>query len=230
MLNDQFKARPSLGALIVVSIFGLFPFAARAAGQATTAAIAGVITDSSGAILPGVTVTATGPALQVPQVIVVTDARGEYRLSPLPTGTYTVTYEFPGFQILRRENVRLPVGFVATVDQALSPGTVQETVTVMGASPVVDVTNPATSVDLSSDSLELLPTNRDGLKAFMGQVPGIVYRVVATHLIKKAGYTKTTAHTGAVTLIQRFGSALNLNHAGVRLRQFYIRTLSLEPW
>ncbi len=173
MLNDRFKPWPCLGALIIASALALFPLAGRAAGQATTAAITGVITDTSGGLLPGVTVTATGPALQVPQVIVVTDARGEYRLSPLPTGTYTVKYEFPGFQTLRRENVRLPVGFVATLDQTLNPGAIQETVTVTGASPLVDVTNPATSVDLSSDSLELLPTNRDGLKAFMGQVPGM---------------------------------------------------------
>jgi hypothetical protein len=170
----SFKARPSVGALIVlVGFFSLFPLATPAAGQSTTAAITGVITDTGGGVLPGVTVTATGPALQVPQVIAVTDERGAYRLSPLPTGTYTVVYEFPGFQTLRRENVRLPVGFVATLDQVLSPGAIQETVTVTGASPVVDVTNPATSVDLSSDSLELLPTNRDGLKAFMGQVPGM---------------------------------------------------------
>ena len=119
------------------------------------------------------TVTATGPALQVPQVDTVTNERGEYRLSPLPIGTYNVTYELPGFQTVRREGVRLSVGFVATLDQVMSLGTVSETVTVSGASPLVDVTNPATSVDLSSEGLEVLPTTRDGLKAFMAQVPGM---------------------------------------------------------
>ena len=137
-----------------VCVVGLLAMAAPAAGQATQAAIIGVVADSSGAILPGVTVTATGPALQVPQVDTVTNDRGEYRLSPLPIGTYIVTYELPGFQTVRREGVRLSVGFVATLDQVMSLGTVSETVTVSGASPLVDVTNPATSVDLSSEGLE----------------------------------------------------------------------------
>src|SRR5262245_57822773 len=72
-----------------------------------TGAIIGVISDSSGAVLPGVTVTATGPALQVPSIVSVTDAKGEYRLTPLPPGVYTVTFELSGFQTVKRENVRL---------------------------------------------------------------------------------------------------------------------------
>ena len=123
--------------------------------------------------MPGVTVTVTGPALQVPQVMVVTEAQGQYRITPLPPGTYTIVYELAGFQTVRREGVRLEVGFVATVDQALRPGNLAETVTVTGESPTVDVTNPAHSVNLANETLETLPTNRDGLKAYIGQVPGI---------------------------------------------------------
>jgi len=157
------------GALVVLSLW----LPGTVAAQATIASIVGVVTDSSGAVLPGVTVTAASPALQVSQLIAVTNERGEYRISPLPVGTYTVTYELPGFQTVRHEGVRIAVGFVATMDQAMSLGTVAETITVSGASPVVDVTNPATSVDLSSEGLEVLPTTRDGLKAFMAQVPGM---------------------------------------------------------
>ena len=157
----------------VISLIGVLALAAPAAAQATAAGIIGVITDTSAAVLPGVTVTVTGPALQVPSVVAVTDAKGEYRVSPLPPGAYTVTFELPGFQTVKRENVRLALGFTATLDQAMGLGTVQETVTVSGASPIVDVTNPATSVDMSSESLEVLPTNRDGLKAFMGTMPGV---------------------------------------------------------
>ena len=159
--------------VVHLCLVSLLAIAAPAAGQSTQAAIIGVVTDTSGAILPGVTVIATSPALQVPRVETVTNDRGEYRLSPLPIGTYSINYELPGFQSVRREGVRLGVGFVATVDQVMSLGTVSETVTVSGASPLVDVTNPATSVDLSSEALEVLPTTRDGLKAFMGQVPGM---------------------------------------------------------
>ena len=96
-------------------------------------------------ILPGVTVSATSPALQVPQVTAVTDARGEYRLTPLPIGTYAVTYELSGFVSNRREEIRLTVGFTARVDVVLGVGTVQETVTVSGSAPLVDVASTTTT-------------------------------------------------------------------------------------
>ncbi len=160
-------------ALVEVIVFlGLLASPAPTAAQ-TQGAIIGIVTDTSGAVLPGVTVVVTGPALQVPQLEAVTNERGEYRLSPLPPGFFTITFELSGFQTVKRENLRLALGFTATVDQAMGLGTVQETVTVSGQSPLVDVTNPATSVDMSSESLEILPTNRDGLKAFMGTMPGV---------------------------------------------------------
>src|SRR5690242_10639047 len=101
------------------------------AGQ-EEAGIIGQVTDESGAVLPGVTVTVTGPALQVPSVAGVTDARGEYRVTPLPIGTYTVEYGIAGFQTVRREGVRLTVGFTAKIDVALKVGSLEETITVSG--------------------------------------------------------------------------------------------------
>ena len=70
------------------------------------------MTDESGAALPGVTVTATSAALQVRELVGVTDERGEYRLTPLPIGTFSVVYTLSGFQTVRRENLRLTAGFV----------------------------------------------------------------------------------------------------------------------
>ncbi len=157
------------GGLLVIHVLALVP----AASAQSQGAVLGVVTDASGAVLPGVTVIITGPALQVPQIEAVTNERGEYRLSPLPPGVFTITFELSGFQTVKRESLRITLGFTATVDQAMGLGTVQETVTVSGQSPLVDVTNPATSVDMSSESLEILPTNRDGLKAFMGTMPGV---------------------------------------------------------
>jgi hypothetical protein len=158
----------------VVAFMSVLALTAPAAAQSSAGTgIIGVITDSSGSLLPGVTVTATGPALQVPSVVGITDGKGEYRLTPLPPGIYTVTFELSGFQTVKRENLRLTLGFTATLDQAMGVGTVQESVTVTGASPLVDVTNPATSVDMSKQSLEVLPTSRDGLKAFMTTMPGV---------------------------------------------------------
>src|SRR5438132_3950467 len=136
------------------------------AAQGQEASIIGQVTDNTGAILPGVTVTATSPALQVPSVTAVTDSLGEYRLSPLPIGIYMVTYELAGFQNLRRESVQLTVGFVARLDQVLNLGSVSETITVSAAAPLVDVTNTATRTELTREQLDILPTSRDGLKAF----------------------------------------------------------------
>jgi len=169
--------RQSPASIVRLLLFaiGLLPFAAPAAagqGAAAPAGIVGQVTDGTGAVLPGVTVTATGPALQVPSVTTVTDDRGDYRLSPLPIGVYTVSYELAGFQMLRRDGVRLTVGFVARVDQVMNLGAVSETITVSGASPLVDTTSTATRTELTGEALEVLPTTRDGLKAFLGQVPG----------------------------------------------------------
>ena len=107
--------------------------------RAQEASIIGQVTDASGAVLPGVTVTATSPALLVQQVTDVTNERGEYRLTPLPIGTYDVDYMLPGFVTVRRQALRLTAGFTAKVDVSLAIGGVAETLTVSGAAPIVDV-------------------------------------------------------------------------------------------
>ncbi len=119
------------------------------------------------------TVTATSPALQVPSVTSVSDERGEYRLSPLPIGLYTVLFELPGFQSVRREGVRLTVGFTARIDSEMNVGGVAETITVSGASPLVDTTSTATTTELTREQVEVLATSRDGFHAFLAQVPGV---------------------------------------------------------
>src|SRR5262245_12137821 len=112
--------------------------AAPAIGQrgGVSASIVGQVTEESGAVTPGVTVTATSPALQVPQVVAIANERGQYRVTPLPIGTYTVEYGLSGFQTVRREGVRLTAGFVATIDIVLKVGSLEESVTVSGVSPV----------------------------------------------------------------------------------------------
>lgn len=160
--------------LILLCVIGLLPLAQPAAGQGTApASIIGQVKDGTGAVMPGVTVTATSPALQVRQMVAVTDEHGEYRLTPLPIGIYSVSYELPGFQTLQQQDVRLTVGFVARLDQVLKVGGVAETVTVQGNSPVVDVTSTGVPTQLTQDAVEILPTNRDGLKPFFGQVPNV---------------------------------------------------------
>ena len=127
------------------------------------ASIIGQVTDESGALLPGVTVTVTSPALQVPSIATVTDDRGEYRISPLPIGTYEVAYSLSGFQGVKREGVRLTVGFAAKIDVALKIGALEETITVSGASPVVDTHSTTTTTQLTRETIELLPSSRNGI-------------------------------------------------------------------
>lgn len=159
--------RSILSGLIITLVLTPFPVLAQ-----QEAAILGQVTDDTGAVLPGVTVTATSPALQVPQVIAVTNDRGEYRLSPLPIGTYVVNYELPGFQTARQEQLRLTIGFQARVDVSLKVATLSESVTVSGAAPVVDVTSTTARTQLTRETLELIPTGRNSIIAVMIQAPG----------------------------------------------------------
>jgi hypothetical protein len=142
------------------------------AGQ-EEAGIIGQVTDESKAVIPGVTVTVTGPALQVPSVVDVTDSHGEYRITPLPIGTYTVEYTLSGFQTVRREDIRLTVGFTAKLDVALKVGSLQETITISGAPPVVDVRSTTATTQLTSENIELLPSSRNGVVSILSQAPGV---------------------------------------------------------
>ena len=153
-----------------LSAMALLP--AAAAAQTGTGTILGQVTDTSGAALPGVTVTLRSPALQVPEVVTHTDERGEYRVTPLPIGTYTVTYELTGFQTVRLQAIDLFVGFTAKLDQSLQVGAVAESVTVSGQSPLVDVTQASTATQLETDALELIPSGTNGIVGFLSQVPG----------------------------------------------------------
>jgi hypothetical protein len=172
-----FPTRERIGQVcrLVAAAIGLLCATAPAAlGQAETEArIIGVVTDQSGAVLPGVTVTAASPALQVRQVSTVTDAQGEYRLSGIPIGTYEVTYSLDGFQSHKREGVRLTAGFTAKIDVPLTVGSLQETITVSGSSPVVDVASTKPSTSLTREMLELIPTSRNGVQAMLAQAPGV---------------------------------------------------------
>jgi carboxypeptidase family protein len=167
----RFEARRCLLITLVVGAW-LCSLATVASAQGA-AGILGQVKDESGGILPGVTVTATSPSLQVKEVSDVTNAQGEYRLTPLPIGTYVVLYTLQGFQTIRQENVRLEVGVQARLDVVLKVGTIAETVTVSGAAPVVDVTATSASTQLNHETLELTPTARNGIVSLGTQAPGV---------------------------------------------------------
>ena len=127
---------------------------------ATTGAINGTVTDSTKAVLPGVTVTLSGPSLMGTPVEA-TDQSGTFRFSAVPPGTYTLTHELTGFRGVTREGIVVTLGFTATVNSELSPGAVSENITVSGAAPVVDVKATEVTTHFDSEKLASLPGARD---------------------------------------------------------------------
>src|SRR4051812_36080841 len=123
--------------------------------------IAGEVRDQSGGLLPGVTVEVASPALIEKVRSVTTDDRGQYRVVDLRPGTYTVTFTLEGFTTLKREGVDLPSSFTATVNADLQVGSLQETLTVSGQAPTVDVQQVARSTVLSRALIDDLPTTRN---------------------------------------------------------------------
>src|SRR5882757_6712681 len=120
--------------LAVLVLLVLVPAAAFA-----QASITGVVKDASGAVLPGVTVEASSPALIEKTKSAVTDGTGQYRIIDLRPGTYEVTFTLTGFNAVKRDGIELTGSFVATVNADLKIGAVAETITVTGETPVVDV-------------------------------------------------------------------------------------------
>jgi hypothetical protein len=137
------------------------------------AVIAGTVKDSSGAVLPGVTVEAASPALIEKVRTGVSDGSGQYRIEDLRPGTYTLTFSLTGFSGVRREGIELTGSFTATINADLKVGTVAETITVTGETPVVDVQSARREVTLNNDVLKAIPTVRS-YNAIVNVVPGVM--------------------------------------------------------
>ena len=143
-------------ALLFVLVSVLLPSTAFA-----QAAITGVVKDNSGGVLPGVRVEAASPALIERVRSVVTDATGQYRIVDLRPGVYAVTFELPGFSIVRREGIELSGSFVATVNADLRVGALEETITVTGETPIVDVQSARTQQIITRDIISAIPSSRN---------------------------------------------------------------------
>ncbi len=123
-------------------------------------AIAGVVKDTSGAVLPGVTVEAASEVLIEKTRAVTTDGAGAYKIIDLRPGTYVVTFTLPGFQTVKRDAIELPSEFTATINADLKVGSIEETITVTTASPIVDVQSAAHTQVLTSQDVDNLPSGR----------------------------------------------------------------------
>ena len=164
-----------------------------------TASIAGVVTDASGAVLPGVTVEASSPALIEKVRSVVTDGSGQYRLEQLRGGVYAVTFTLPGFNTIKREGLELAGSFAASVNAEMRVGAVEETVTVTGETPIVDIQSANRQRVINQELLEAIPTGRTPqVAAFM--IPGVNLNNVdvgGTNIINTTGGSMSI-HGGSV--------------------------------
>src|ERR1043166_5376374 len=163
-----------------------------AAAWAQEAIITGKIVDSTGGVLPGVTVTALHEATGT-QFVGVTDTLGVYRI-PIRIGSYRITAELPGFATIMRTGVELLVGQTATLDLQMSPSTVQESVTVTGEAPLVDMKNSAVGGNLDAKQLSEIPLSGRNWVDLVMLAPGSRANEVGTN-----GTGGPVARTGRTT-------------------------------
>jgi hypothetical protein len=155
-----------LGRLVLIGIVLAVPVT----GHAQEAALTGTVTDSTGAVLPGVTVTAVHDATGN-RFVAVTDERGVYRI-PVRVGAYEITSELAGFTTVTRAGVQLLVGQVATVNLQLSPSTIQEAVTVVAEAPLIDTTTSSLGGNVDPRQVQELPVNGRNWMALALLAPG----------------------------------------------------------
>ncbi|MFM8534378.1 MAG: carboxypeptidase regulatory-like domain-containing protein, partial [Acidimicrobiia bacterium] len=185
--------RKTLIASVMLLVFG----ATSALAQQNTGEIYGRAADTSGAVLPGATVTVAGPALITPRVSV-TSETGTYRIPELPIGTYSVTFELAGFKTTAIQDIRVTIGFRAQVNGALELSTVQETVTVTGASPLVDTRETGTKATFDLETMQNIPSARDPW-VMLERTPGIIMdraNVGGNQSGQQSGYISRGASTG----------------------------------
>src|SRR5438045_4603670 len=160
----------------VVRVFGLLSFFALLLLLPSTtyaqASIVGTVKDASGAVLPGVTVQASSPALIERTRNILTNSAGQYAIENLRPGTYVVTFTLPGFSGIKRVGIELTGSFVATINAELRVGGVAETVTVSGEAPVVDVTSTRNQQVINGQTVAEIPSSRQ-YSAFTHLIPAI---------------------------------------------------------
>lgn len=174
-------------------LFYLVLFIVAWGGSAGTASaqsasgIAGVVRDASGGVLPGVTVEAASAALIEGTRNAITDSNGQYQIIDLRPGDYTVSFTLPGFRTVRRDGIRLSASFTATVNAEMAVGQLEETITVSGAAPLVDVRSSVAQSVMTREMLDTIPSGKD---------PFAVGQLIA-------GVTTNTPDVGGTQIMQQ---------------------------
>ena len=205
-------------------VFLLLPAAAHAQSSFT-----GVVKDTSGAILPGVTVEAVSPVLIEKMRSATTDSTGGYRLTDLRPGIYTLTFTLPGFSPVKREGLELASNFTMTINGELKVGTLEETVTVAGASPVVDVQSTTKSQVLNRDALDAIPTGRT-IQAMGQLITGVSLNIpdVGGSRAMQQTYMSTHGLGASQTTVQVDGLMVNGLDGDGAVQNYFNSSMSQE--
>src|SRR5262245_44844576 len=170
--NEGIMMRKTWSLAHAVVVTSMLVLAATAWAQQTSS-IAGLVRDSSGAVLPGVTVEAASPALIEKVRTAVTDAQGRFNIVNLRPGTYAVTFSLPGFNSVKREGIQLTAGFTAAVNADMQVRALEETITVSGETPLIDTQNTRQQKVLSSELLDALPSGQKTAINVVSLTPGM---------------------------------------------------------
>ena len=162
----------TLATALVIGLILPCTSAAQGGGASSTGTIQGRVSDSSSALLPGVTVTASSPSM-IGMQTQVTNENGSFRFPAVPPGVYELTFELAGFRTVKRDGVEVSLGFTANVNAELALATLQETVTVTGDSPVIDTSATRVQQNFKLAQLESIPNGRD-MWALLAATPGVI--------------------------------------------------------
>ena len=193
--------------VILGVLLGLHLTAVGAFAQAT---IAGVVRDSSGAVLPGVTVEATSPSLTEKVRTALTDGTGQYRIVTLPPGDYVLTFALTGFTTVKRDNVSVSGSGVIPINAELRLGSIQETITVSGASPIVDTQTTRRETVINSETINALPITRN-YGGVLYATPGLVVQPGVNANALMPSMALFSAHGGISTEGRVFVDGVSVN-------------------
>jgi hypothetical protein len=180
------------------------------------AAITGVVKDASGGVLPGVTVEVASPALIERVRTAVTDPTGQYRIVDLRPGTYSIVFSLTGFSSVRREGIELSGTFIATINGDLKVGSLQETVTVTGETPIVDVQSAKVQSIVGRDALTAIPSSRNAT-GIQSLIPGMTVGLTpgdSGGITAGTGGGAGSIHGGRPSDSRTLADGLNMGWAG----------------
>ena len=200
-------------------LLSLFLAATPAAAQGGDGSLRGTVRDSQGGALPGVTITATSDVLLSPSVAV-TDTSGNYRLVNLPPGTFTVTAQLAGFSISKREGILLRAGSNFQVDIAMEIGALEESITVSGDAPMLEVTKPSNVLTIDAEFQKEAPVVEGKFWSdFLMLTPGVISRPHNDASGRQNYFGNAVEHRDAVTLMEGLYAGnyndFNINRTGL---------------